>query len=134
MANSITNQGQLDMLMGGTPGGIAQLGTKLKLYASGSTPNKNGSGFTEVSNGGGYTTGGIALTNANYTPSLVSTNEQIVLDNQVWTASGGGIANIAGAYLTDASDNPLVWWERSSAISLASGDTLTTTSLTIALS
>lgn len=132
---SLTNNGQLACLMGSsTPnGGIANLGTKLKLYDTTSTPNKNGTGFVETANGNGYTTGGVALTRASYTPSLVSTNEQIVIANQTWTASGGTIPTVAGAMLTDASDNVLCWWDRSSSVTLNSGDTLTLDTLTISL-
>jgi hypothetical protein len=135
MTNAMTNQGQSDMLYGtATPnGGIANLGTKIKLYDASSTPNVNGTGFTETSNGNGYTTGGMALTRPSYTYSVVSTSGQIVIANQTWTATGT-ISTIAGAMLTDASDAVLAWWARSSSVTLNSGDTLTLTSLTISLS
>ncbi len=135
MASSLTNLGQEYMLMGtATPnGGIANLGVALRLYDNTSTPDKPAAGFVEVANGGGYTTGGIAVVRADWTMSLVTGNEQIVLSDKVWTASGGGIANIAGAYLTETGGAVLAWWERSTAITLAAGDTLTGHLLTIAL-
>lgn len=135
MANSLTNKGQEYMLHGtATPNGsLSNLGTKLKLYDGTSTPNKNGTGFVEVANGNGYTTGGIAISRADFTLSLVSLNNQIVIANKVVTAAGGSIPNILGAYLTDASNLVLAWWERTSAITLGSGDTLTLDTLTIRL-
>lgn len=135
MTNSLTNAGQNYMLYGtATPnGGIANLCTKIKLYDASSTPAVDGTGFTETANGNGYTTGGMALTRSSYTYSVVSTNGQIVIANQTWTASGS-IPTIAGAMLTDASDNVCAWWARSSSVSLSSGDTLTLDALTISLS
>lgn len=135
MTNSFTNKAQEYMLMGtATPnGGIANLGTKLKLYDAASTPAKDGTGFTEVANGNGYSTGGKSLARVNYTMSLATGNEKIVIDDQTWTASGGTIPTVAGAYLTDASDNPLAWWERGSTVTLNDGDTITTTSLTLTI-
>ena len=132
MANSLTLKGQEYMLHGtSSDGGFSRLATKLKLYTSASTPAKDGTGFTEVANGNGYTTGGIAIVRANWTLELDSGNNRIRLANQVWTASGGSIANIAGVFATDASDNVLAWWERSSPITIASGDTFTADSLYI---
>lgn len=133
MANSFTNKGQEYMLKGtSTPnGGIANLGTKIKLYDNTSTPAKDGTGFVEVGNGNGYTTGGIALTTADFTLSLDTGNNKVVIANKVFTASGGSIPNIAGAYLTDAANNPLAWWERTSSITIAAGDTLTLDTLTL---
>ncbi len=135
MASSLTNKGQEIMLKGtATPNGsIANLATALLLYDSTSVPDKDGTGFVEVANGGGYLTGGIAITTADWTLSLVGSDNQIELDDQVWTASGGGIANIDGAYIINVGGDVLAWWERASPVSLAAGDTLTAQSLTIAL-
>ncbi len=135
MANSLTNKGQEYCLYGtATPNGsLANLGTKLKLYDSTSTPNKNGTGFVEVANGNGYTTGGVAIVRADYALSLDTGNQKVQIADKVFTASGGSILNIAGAYLTDAADNVLAWWERSAAITIASGDTLTLDDLSVKL-
>lgn len=133
MTNSFTNKGQEYMLLGtATPNGaIANMGTKLKLYDNTSVPAKDGTGFVEVASGFGYTTGGVAVSRSDYTMSLSGGNEQIVITNKVFTASGGSIANIAGAYLTDAANNPLAWWERTSSITIAAGDTITLDTLTL---
>lgn len=133
MANSFTNKGQEYMLHGtATPNGaLSNLGTKLKLYDNTSTPAKDGTGFVEVANGNGYVTGGIAITRADYTLSLDTGNQKIVIANKVFTASGGSISNIAGAYLTDAANAPLAWWERTSSITIGAGDTLTLDTLTL---
>ena|SRR5665213_2091500 len=131
---ALTNLGQTDMLYGtATPNGaIANLGTKLKLYDTSSTPNVDGTGFVETTGTNGYTTGGFALTRSDYTNSLVGGNQQIVIGNKVVTATGT-ISTVAGAYLTNAADAVLAWWDRGSAVTLNSGDTLTLNALTIGL-
>ncbi len=138
MSNSLTNKGQELALKGnGTSnGGLARLATKLKLYQTGSAPSKSGAEgveFLQVANGNGYTTGGIAISESDFTYSVVGGNGQIVIGDKVFTASGGAIANIAGAYLTDAGNNVLAWFERSSPTTLASGESITLTGLTIRL-
>ena len=133
MAASLTNYGQEVALFddqnrpSGTPntlGGLAQQGKKLKLFKNTSTPARDGTGFVEVANGNGYTTGGQALTPASFTLSIDSGNAQIMIDDKTWTASGGSIADIDGVYLTDSDDNVLAWWERASSITLADGDSI----------
>ncbi len=86
MASSLTNKGQEIMLKGTvTPNGsIANLATALLLYDSTSVPDKDGTGFVEVANGGGYTTGGIAITTADWTLSLVGSDNQIELGDQAY--------------------------------------------------
>ena len=136
MTNSLTNLGEQNALMGDpavtpTDGAIARLATSVRLYKVGSVPNKDGTGFTEVDAGNGYTAGGIAITSADWTFAVISTIGQIKLDDQVFTASGGNIADIDGAYITDSGGNVLGWWERSSPITLTPGDSLTLDDLTI---
>lgn len=127
MANSLTHKGEEYALFGdgAGDGSLARLATEVRLYKDTSVPDKDGTGFTEVDNGNGYTTGGIAITVADWTFSVVSDYGRIQLDDQIWTASGGQIPDIAGAYLTDAGGNVLAWWERSSVVTLDDGDTLT---------
>ena len=133
MASSLTYKGEEYMLNGdgSSDGGMARLAVKVKLYANGSAPAKDGSGMVEVVNGNGYVTGGNALIATNFT--YASAPSRITLDDQTWTASGGSIANIAGAYITDASDNVLAWFERSSLLTLDDGDSITLDDLTIRL-
>ncbi|MFN3925628.1 MAG: hypothetical protein ACK4K6_18625, partial [Pseudarthrobacter sp.] len=109
-------------------GALARLATHLRLYTA--APTKAGGG-TEAS-GGGYAAIAISVVDWTFTPSPgVGNPMQIKLANKVWTATGT-IANVAGAYITDASGNPLAWWERSGgAVTLANGDTLTADQLTI---
>lgn len=135
MANSLTNDGEEFALFGDGvgDGSIARLATAVQLFDSTSTPAKNGSGFVEVANGNGYTTGGQAITVADWTFSVVSNNGQIVLDDFVWTAVGGNITNIKGAYIVDTGGNALAWWERTTAVTLTPGDSLTVDDLTIRL-
>jgi len=136
MANSLTNKGEEYALFGDgvSDGSIGRKATNLLLFDSTSVPLKDGTGFVEVANGNGYVAGtGKAVTIANWTFSVVSMNGQIVLDDQVWTASGGNIANILGAYIVDTGGNSLAWWERTSAVTLTPGDSLTADDLTIRL-
>lgn len=143
MANNLTNYGQEVALFddqnrpSGTVlnlGGVAQQAKKLKLMLNTAVPAKDGTGFTEVANGNGYTTGGIALTSTNFTLSLDGGNIKVVIDTQTWTAAGGAILNIDGVFLTDGDDNVLAWWERTTATTLADGDDLVADGLYIKLS
>lgn len=155
MVNSLSNYGQLIALYqdatnltaitgtlanpgAGSQGGILQVGSELHLYTSASTLDKDADNqsITEAS-GGGYAakTGlaGLSSGSGAWTIQLNGTNVEIQLDDQVWTASGGSIANIAGAYLTDDDDNVIAWWERSSAVTLNDGDSITADDLIIRL-
>lgn len=133
MANSLTNFGEQVMLTGsGADGSIARIANSVRLYINTSTPNKNGTGFNQVPNGNGYLTGGIAIVFANWTLSLVSLTNQIALTSDPsWTASGGSIANIAGAFIT-AGASVMAWWERTP-FTLLNTETLTLDDLTIRL-
>ena len=135
MANSLTNKGEEYALFGDGvgDGSIARLATALRLFDSTSTPAKDGSGFVEVANGNGYVTGGMSINVSNWTFSVVSMNGQIVLADEIWTAGPGNISNILGAYATDTGGSALAWWERSSAVTLSPGDTLTADDLTVRL-
>ncbi len=65
---------------------------------------------TEVANGNGYTTGGVALTNV--AVSTVTTNDaKFDADDATWTASGGSItASYAILYNdTDTNDPPVAF-------------------------
>jgi hypothetical protein len=147
MVNSITNYGQLIMLyqdgtttraafeagLAGTitnVGGIIKMMTRLRLYTSASVFTKNQSGQSVVqASGGGYAAK--TISSANWTVSVSSGNTQVVLADQVWTAAGGSIANIAGAYATDTDSNVIAWWERTTPITLNDMDSITADDLTI---
>ena len=134
MASSLTYQGEEYALIGdgASDGSIARLATAVRLYDSTSSPSKTGTEgveFVEVANGNGYTTGGHAIVVGNW--SYLSAPSRLVLADQVWTASGGSIANIAGAYVVDTSDNVLLWFERSSPVTLADGESITLDDLTV---
>lgn len=127
MANSLTHKGAEYMLHGNTEdadnnGGLTRLATHIRLFKSDSVPNKNGTGFVEVDDGAGYSAGGIAITVADWTFSVVGSQPQVVLDNKQWAAMGGDIENVAGAYLVDAAGNVLVWWEIE-VVTVEDGDT-----------
>lgn len=132
MANSMTQMGQTYALYGtATPnGGIANLAAKLKLMSGASTPNVNGTGFTEVASGNGYPSGGWAITRASWSLVTIGSSKGIQLANQPVVASGGNIPNVAGCWVEDASGNVLAWWERT-ASTIAPSDSVTITGLTI---
>lgn len=137
MANSVTYKGEEYGLIGDgvSDGSIARLATAIRLYQGvASSPAKDGAEGVEfvevVSNTNGYTTGGVAITVANWTYSL-SPNSRIVLDDQVWTAGPNPILDVGGAYLVDAANNVLAWWERPIFSDFTAGDTLTLNDLFI---
>jgi hypothetical protein len=111
-----TSDGQDAALYGA---GLSNVATTLRAYDSTSTPNENGSGFSEVS-GGGYA--GISIGHSDWTAVTVGSHRGIQLADQTFTATGGSIANIAGVYLTDTGGNVLFWWARSSVLTLADGE------------
>jgi len=127
MANNTTNLGQRIALgvEAGAGGGIVGIATSLRLYTSSSTPSKDGTGFVEVPDGNGYSTGGIAISESDWVSSLDGGNEQV-------QASGGTIANVAGAYIADGSGNVLAWFPRpGGAVSIGAGETITVRDTTI---
>jgi hypothetical protein len=131
MANSLTYKGEEHMLIGdGSDGSIARLATAIKLMKGTSVPRRDGTGFVEVDNGNGYTTGGQAVVIGDWTYD--QDLSQIVLNDVEWTASGGSIVNIIGAYLTDTGGNVLAWWERS-LTTLAAGEILRLDNLSVKL-
>lgn len=133
MANSLTNLGEEYGLIGdgSGDGSVARKGATLRLYDNTSTPAKDGTGFVEVATGNGYAAKAISV--SDWAFSVLGGNGRIQLADQTWTASGGNIANIAGAYLADSGGNVLAWWERPSAVTIAPGDTITADDLTIEL-
>lgn len=129
MATDVTHRGQQMALGSLAGGGIIIQATRIKLYLSSSTPNKDGTGFNEVANGNGYLTNGLAVVVGDWINDLFTGNRRSRLkpggNDPVWIASGGSILNVAGAYLTDAT-GALAWWPRpGGAINLAPGEDLT---------
>jgi len=123
---------ELEIYGTASDGGFARLAVKIKLYKNTSTPAKDGTGFVEVVNGNGYITGGKTISRANWT--YLSGPSHIVLEDQVWTAAGGSIPDIAGAYLTNAADEVMAWWDRSTALTLLDGESVTADDLTVQVS
>ena len=110
--STLTYKGEEYMLIGdgSSNGSFARKAAKLKLYTT-APADKTGAGVVELADGNGYTTGGIAITVADW--SYTSEPSRIVLADKLWTASGlGGMAGVAGAYITDAADNVLMWQPR----------------------
>lgn len=66
--------------------------------ATTATPDR--ADFTEVANGGGYTTGGIALTGVTFTEAAGVATFDATL-NPSWTAAAGSPTNIVGALLVN---------------------------------
>jgi hypothetical protein len=109
----LTYLGQQYALRGngvGTTGGLYNLATQLRLYLGNATPSPSGTGFNPVTPGNGYAPW--PITGGDWIVGVVSGAYRITLTTRSVIASGL-IANIAGAYLLDAANNPLAWWERS---------------------
>lgn len=92
--------------------------------------NSQLSNITQVTNGGGYTTGG-ATAGASVSTNATGTETVRATTNPQWTASGGGFTlQYAVAYnFTTASDLLIGWWDYGSSLTLsgANGDTFTVT-------
>lgn len=114
-------------------GGIANVTARLELFDSSSTLSKNMTTLTLNTPGGGGYTAFTGLTKGSDwgSPSVPSTDAQVVLNNKTFTASGNPINNIDGAWIADSDSNALAYWERSSPISLVAGDSITADTLTI---
>jgi len=144
VANLLTHLGQKYALggNGSGDGSIARLATAIKLFTDASTPNQDGSGFTEVANGNGYTTGGKSIQLSDW--AILEPSTDPVSDTQIkletsgggggdlkWTASGGTIDDIKGAYIVDTNGDVLAWWERPAALTLQDGDEIDVADLII---
>lgn len=82
--------------------------------------------LTEISAGNGYTAGGTQATMSS--SSQTSGTYKLVLNDVVFTASGGSIGPLRYAVLYDdtATNKDLIgWWDYGSSLTLASGETLT---------
>lgn len=82
---------------------------------------------TELANGGGYTTGGVASAMSD---SSASGTEKVLATNVTFTGSGGGTAAFRYAPIYNVTQTtplkPLVsWYDYGSSISLLAGDTFT---------
>lgn len=80
--------------------------------------------FTEVANGGGYTTGGntVAITSSTQSGGVF---KLILVDPTVWTGTGGGFsAQYAVLVDTTASVN-VAYWDYGSSQAVAAGETFT---------
>ncbi len=89
-----------------------------------------GSGAAEVANGGGYTSGGNALSAISFTMST-GTGTLNVTDPTPWTGSGGGFGPFQYVVLYDTTAGaattrtPMLFWNYGSSISLLAGETFT---------
>lgn len=136
MASSMTLMGEQYSLGDLAGGGLTIAATQLVLYDSSSVPNVDGTGFTMVTPGNGYSI--IDITYEDWEASLDTGtgHRKVVLkpggNEPVITADGGPIPTIAGAAILDADDNVLAWWARAGgAVTLANGESLTLQDLTV---
>lgn len=100
----------------------------LKVVLTNTAPvasNTQLSNITQIANGNGYTTGGLAATISSSAQS--GGTYKLVLADIVWTASGTmGPFQYAVLYNDTATNDELIgWWDYGSAVTLASGETFT---------
>lgn len=101
----------------------------LKVMLTNTAPvntNTQKSNLTEISSGNGYTAGGTAATISSSAQS--SGTYKLVLADVVFTASGGSIGPFRYVVLyndTATNDELIGWWDYSSSITLADGETFT---------
>ena len=134
MANSLTWKGEELMLkdLASPDGSIAYLATAVRLFKGDSAPDKDGTGFNEVADGNGYIAGvGLLIDENDWAYSDSNSKITLTLPDPTWTAGGGSIANVKGAYIVNVGGDILAWWELTAALTLASGDKLTLADLTI---
>lgn len=85
--------------------------------------------ITQIANGNGYTTGGVALTSVTYTESGAGTGIWVWTSADFsWTASGGSMADFRYVVIYDdtAAGDPLVLYiDYGSTLTITSGSTFT---------
>jgi hypothetical protein len=106
-------------------------GDTLKVALTNTAPvatNTVRANLTEISNGNGYTTGGVAATVSSSSQS--SGTYKLVLSDVTITAAGGSVGPFRYFVLVDDTPtspaDPLVgWWDYGSSITLADGESIT---------
>lgn len=92
----------LDGLVGTASAPTPTLPMKLRVTSTAPTATSDG---TELPGGGGYTTGGVAITFASASAGAAATSAQILLTN-----SSGSSWTAAGVELWDSAGSPKRWW------------------------
>ena len=106
-------------------------GDTLKIALTNTAPvagNSVRADLTEISNGNGYTTGGVAATVSS--SSQTSGTYKLVLSDVMITAAGGSVGPFRYFVLVDDTPtspaDPLVgWWDYGSSVTLADGESIT---------
>lgn len=130
MAATLTDFGKIAALNGG---GFAANATRVRLYSVASNPDAFGNGIVEVATGYGYTIGGISVSVNAWAIESGSGFVQLRLAGCTWTATGGTIQDVAGAYITDEAGKVLAWIPRSTPASIPNGSTVSANNLIIKL-
>lgn len=149
MASGVTNKGKFRLAEQALANGTEPTALYLALVTSAVAPAADintKSELTEIANGNGYVTGGIALTRnaTNFPTTEDDTNDWMNCDipDQVWTASGGSIPASGNgaryAILTDdngtqGSREVYAWWDLVSDRSVSVGQTITLQNLILRL-
>jgi len=82
--------------------------------------------FTEVANGGGYTTGGNAAAVSSATQSG-GTYKLVLTSPTAWTGSGGGFSAQYAVLVDTTTSTNVGYWDYGSSQSVAAGETFTVT-------
>ena len=80
--------------------------------------------ITEVSNGGGYITGGNAATTSS-SAQTGGTFKLVLADPSVWTGSGGGFSFRYAVLVNSTTGTNVGYWDYGSSQAVAAGETVT---------
>lgn len=102
----------------------ANLGSDSWAVKLGTAVNAAAGTFTEVANGGGYTTGGNTVAVSSSAQSA-GTYKLVLADPAVWTGSGGGFTFQYAVLVDTTTSTNVGYWDYGSSQAVAAGETVT---------
>lgn len=88
--------------------------------------NQSAGTITEVANGGGYTTGGNAVTISSHSQTG-GVYKLVLASPSAWTASGGGFTFEFAVLVDTTTSTNVAYWDYGSSQAVASGEAVTVT-------